>query len=387
LLKGRDIVFVAGTSWQSNPTSQIQIPLRLARHNRVLFVNPAVSPFTPLKKIVKGVRVEMPPRRQKFGDIMVLTPMLLPFKDSKLGNRFSRYLRIQQIRSAMRELDFKEPVLIVGGARPETLGRLGEKLSVYHCNDDYSSGVEYMGTSRDWMLKRENETLSKVDLVIVTSQILLDKKNAAHNEVFFVPTGCDAAHFEKAASNSGNLPADIANIDRPLIGFMGFINNRIDFDLVYELSVARKDWSFVFIGSTMATVDKQKLERVRSRENVHMLGFKDKKVIPDYVMAFDVCLIPYVDNEFNRSSNPIKLYEYLATGKPIVSRRIPAVDSFKELVYLASDRDEFLQQIERALAESDGELQVERMKVARQNDWDVRARLYGDIILHFLEKK
>lgn len=387
MLKGRDIVFVSGTNWRMNPSSQIQIPSRLARHNRVLFVNPALSPLTPLRRLIKGDKVDMLPRIQSFGNVTVLTPMLLPFKDSWFGSRFSRSLRIRQIRSVMRELGFTDPILIVGGARPDTLGCLGEKASVYHCNDDYSSGVEYMGLPRSWLMKREKETLDKVDLVIVVSQYLLNKKAAEHDRVFCVPTGCDAAHFGNAATRSEGIPSDMKKIARPVIGFMGYINNRINFDLVREISVARPDWSFVFIGATMSTVNKQKLDSIDSLENVHMLGFRDKETLPDYVRAFDVCLIPYVDNEFNRASNPIKLYEYLATGKPIVSSRIPAVGSFKELVYLASDRDEFLQQIERALAESDGELQVKRMKVARQNDWDVRARLYGDIILQFLEKK
>lgn len=370
-----------------NPSSQIQISLRLARHNRILFINPALSPLTPLRRFIKGEKVNISPRIQSFGNVTVLTPMLLPFKDSRFGSRFSRSLRIRQIRSAMRELGFVDPILIVGGARPDTLGCLGEKASVYYCNDDYSSGVEYMGLPRDWLMKREKETLEKVNLVVVVSPHLLNKKATEHDRVFCIPNGCDADHFGRAAIKSESVPSDMEKIGRPVIGFMGYINNRIDFDLVRDLSIARPDWSFVFIGAAMSTVNKQKLDSIDSLANVHMLGFRDKETLPDYVRAFDVCLIPYADNEFNRASNPIKLYEYLATGKPIVSSRIPAVDSFKELVYLASDRDEFLQQIERALVESDGELQVERMKVARQNDWDVRARLCGDIILQFLEKK
>ncbi|MBE0447288.1 MAG: glycosyltransferase [Actinobacteria bacterium] len=387
MLEGKDIVFVSGVDWRSNPSSQIQISLRLGKHNRVLFVNPAVSILTPIKAVIKGTGYYIPPHKQLSGNITILAPRLLPFKDSRFGNRFSRGLRIRQIKDAMRELNFKDPILIVGGARPETLGHLGEKLSVYHCNDDYSAGTEYMGVPYDWLIKREREVLSKVDLVMVVSPRLLEKKSVEHGNVFCVPTGCDAAHFEKAADGKVNLPPEIASIKRPIIGFMGHINNRIDFDLIYDLATLRPNWSFIFIGGPQPTVDKVKLKRLESLDNIHMLGFKPKEVLPDYVRAFDVCLIPYADDEFNRSCSPIKLYEYLATGKPTVSIPIPALEEFKELIYLASGGEEFLDQIERALSESDKELQVVRMSVARQNDWNARAELYSDIIQRCLENK
>jgi len=385
LLKGKDIVVIGGVDWQSNPGSQHQIMLRLARHNRVLFVNPAVSILTPVKMAVKGIRLKMPPRKQIFDNVVVFTPMLLPFKDSKIGSRFSRALRVKQIKKAMEELDFKDVVLIAG--IPEVLGQLGEKTSIYHCTDDYSAGADYLGTSKDWVLKREEEVLNKVDLVIVVSERLLEKQSRKHKRVFCVPNGCDAAHFEKASGEKGDLPSEISDIKAPIIGFMGYINDRIDFDLVFELATRRPNWSFAFIGAPTPTVDKSKLKRVESLKNVYMLGFRPKEVLSDYVRSFDVCLIPYIDDEFNRSCSPIKFYEYLATGKPTVSIPIPAIEDFKELVYLASGSSEFLDQIERALSESDEKLQAKRISVARENDWDARAQLYGDIILRFLENK
>ena len=170
------------------------------------------------------------------------------------------------------------------------------------------------------------------------------------------------------------------NNNGPVLGFTGKISSRLDFGLLSKLASNHFDWNFAMIGPcTNYNLKKDPAYNAfTTSPNVHMLGPKPYQKLPEQMQSFDVCILPYrVNDPFNVHCSPLKLYEYLATGKPIVSTNIPAVADFKGLVRIAEHSEDFDRQVIKALEEHNGYLCKLRMAKAQENSWESRA---GDII-------
>ncbi len=153
------------------------------------------------------------------------------------------------------------------------------------------------------------------------------------------------------------------------------MSSRLDFGLLKWLMEAHPEWSLILVGPEDSTgpPPKEAWRALRTLPNVHYLGSKPYGELPAYMAAFDLCLVPYIEDEFNRYSNPLKIYEYLATGKPIVSTAIPEVERFGGLIRVARDYEEFERAAEEALAEDDGQRAAACQEVAAANSWSARA--------------
>jgi glycosyltransferase involved in cell wall biosynthesis len=185
--------------------------------------------------------------------------------------------------------------------------------------------------------------------------------------------------FSTAATLCGTpRPADLPPWPGPVIGFFGSLESWIDLELVAHLAQRRPQWLIVLIGH--AAVD---VSRLRHFPNVVLTGRKKFNQLPGYGRYFDVCLLPYLPTEQVMNSNPIKLREYLAMGKPVVSVRFPHAEQFRELIYIADGRDDFVVQTERALREDNAELRAQRMDSVRGTTWKARAHeAFERVALH-----
>jgi len=159
---------------------------------------------------------------------------------------------------------------------------------------------------------------------------------------------------------------------RPVIGYIGGLHRFVDYDLLIAAARARPDWCWVFVGLEQARV-----ERLSELANVILPGFKPHQQLPGYVERFDVCLIPYLVNESTATVSPVKLNEYLATGKPIVSTALPIVSEFNQkhkiLTTVPNDPQQFVSAIEKALQSPGDAKEIERRRsVATLNDWNVK---------------
>jgi glycosyltransferase involved in cell wall biosynthesis len=159
-------------------------------------------------------------------------------------------------------------------------------------------------------------------------------------KTFCIPNAADVGAFREAAQGRLETPADIARIKGPKLGFIGHIQYWIDLKLIRFLAERRPDWSFVLVGPVSPLA---RLDVVKSLSNVHLLGRKPEELIPAYVQAFDCCLNPYVTGSLADHCSPLKLYEYLAAGKPIVSTEMPEARKFPEDVKIAVSYEEFQQ--------------------------------------------
>ena len=169
---------------------------------------------------------------------------------------------------------------------------------------------------------------------------------------------------------------------RPRIGFVGIVDTvRFDVDLIQRLA-ENLEFHIVIVGGFINNAEKT----LPQRPNIHLLGVKRVSELPAYLKAMDVCLMPYRLNEATRNIHPLKLHEYMATGKPVVTTAIPAVESSRDLMYVADHNEDFVQLVSSALAEDDLSLSSKRQDCARQHNWEAHVEKKVELTCQHLLK-
>jgi len=217
----------------------------------------------------------------------------------------------------------------------------------------------------------------QADLIFSTSQSVRDMLGANRDGAWFLPNGVDPAEFQPDAAHP--IPADLQPIRRPIVGYAGKMQQRIDIDLVRQVATALPQVSFVFIGQIL---DKAWMAPLFTIPNVYFLGDKHYKQLPDYLAAFDVCMIPHHAGKHEHGSNVLKLYEYMAMHKPIVTTGISGVEPFAERICIAADAGEFVAGICRYLAARDAHETIAGIAdpLPPGNTWDEKAAFILDRI-------
>jgi glycosyltransferase involved in cell wall biosynthesis len=253
---------------------------------------------------------------------------------------------------------------------------------VYHAYDLYSHTADWTARSEE----AQRRLLARADLIVCSSErIALELRQHSGKPVHVVPNGVDFERF--AAARSAAEPAEFAAIPRPRIGYVGSLNQKVDFALLETLSARRPDWHFVLAGRTIGLggAETARFERLVDRPNVHFLGQKSTAEIAAYTAALDVGLLCYrTSGAWTEGIYPLKLHEYLACGLPVVSSDFPAARDFPDVVWIARDEDDWQQRIDHALAVRDPGAVEERMAVARANSWDQRAAQLDALLVEAL---
>ena len=224
---------------------------------------------------------------------------------------------------------------------------------------------------------QERRLLKQAHLVTTVSQQIAERLLAkGAREVHIIPNGVDESLFD--ANRFAPVPSDMQTIPRPRLGYVGSLHPQVDYALMAEIAQRRPDWQVVLIGDAPAYSDTQAasgLARCRGLVNVHFLGSRERHRVPAYMMSMDVNLMPYrVDNEsWVVAGHPLKLYEYLASGKPVVAARLPTLSDEGRLLRFAEGVEDWIKAISEALAEIDTDAVNERIEVARHNGWSQRA--------------
>ena len=237
---------------------------------------------------------------------------------------------------------------------------------VYDCMDLHTGfSISTDATARD-----EELLLKNCDLVLATSHFLLDHVRKVNENAFLLPNGTDYAFFHQAIRP---LPLkEIKNLPRPIIGYYGAIADWFDSALVRDLANAHPEWTFLLIGSTHLS-DLKPLQGVK---NIYLLGEKPYNEIPGYLSHFDVGIIPFKQTPLTHATNPVKMYEYLSAGKPIVATRLDEISHYDDYVRLAETRDEWEAAILESLSEEKRDSLLEKRFVfARANTWDKRGEM------------
>jgi SAM-dependent methyltransferase/glycosyltransferase involved in cell wall biosynthesis len=228
----------------------------------------------------------------------------------------------------------------------------------YDCMDEWDT-FKHIGEP---LLATEKELVEKADLVTVTAELLLSKWGEARKDCCLVRNACDYEHFNKPVRSD-----PLAGIKKPIVGFFGGIADWVDIELIEYGATQRRDWSFVLLGGISTDVS-----AIEKLPNVFLPGNKPYEEMPAYLRRFDVCIIPFKKNKVTEAADPVKLYEYLTSGKPIVARNLNAIRRCRDYVYLFDSGEEFVQSIESALNENDPGMREKRKSLASLNTWDQR---------------
>jgi glycosyltransferase involved in cell wall biosynthesis len=251
--------------------------------------------------------------------------------------------------------------------RPEfadALDLVRHDFSCYHIDDEYSFSRTELANSAE-----EVALIYGVDQVIVHSRRLMEKKGGINPRTVMIPNGVDYAEYATPHAE----PADLARIPSPRIGYVGVIKTQLDVDLMLRLAQRMSHASFVFVGPIGFLGEKRdSWDRLTELPNVHALGHRDVTMLPAYTQHLDACVMSYEVTDYTNAIFPLKLNEYLAAGRPVVSSRIDSVLPFADVVRIAGTDDDWVSALEAALsAEACADALVQaRRAIAREHDWD-----------------
>jgi hypothetical protein len=311
----------------------------------------------------------------------VVSPVVIPFHHVPLVSKLNQMLLVLYIRAVCLFLGFRNPILFIFlPSMYGVVGKLKEVLSVYYCTDEHS---QFPGVDRNSIKRMETEILKKVTLGFATSPQILEEKKKINPSFYLSMHGVDYDNFSKAQDTALMIPEDIVNFKSPVIGYFGAIDKWMDLDLIHYLVKQRREWSFVFIGK--AVVD---ISLFENEPNIHFLGKRPFSELPAYGKKFDVAIIPFLLNELTRHVFPIKLKEYLAMGKSVVSSALPPVEDFKKInpdaVMIGYDHSDFLDKIEKSFACNTQVCIQNRQRLVQKDTWEARGEEVSAIIEKYL---
>lgn len=312
--------------------------------------------------------------------------LLARFNESRLLGRTLNHivspLRLDHVRLFTRRLGFRAPILwIFDPMMAQAVGTFGEKLVVYYVLDNYVEFVDPAASAlREAVARRDTHLLKRADLVVTVSERLQKRGLSFNPHTYLVPNGVNYEFFE-ASLLEGQIPPDMRNVKRPIVGYVGAIQPIVDFSLLRRMSEERPSWSLVLVGPMdLGTCERREFDALVSRPNVHYFGCKPVEDIPAFINSCDVCIMPYHPGRSTvPDSDSIKLYEYFACGRPVVSVDVPSARRFEPLLRIANDAAAFIRCVEESLTE-DPDLSERRKFVASEHSWQRRAALLSDLI-------
>lgn len=394
------IVCFGPDPWDGLWRNRQQIMTRLARRGyRILYVDPRPD----LRRVVREVRAGRLGWRDFRADRLLhrgdglfvyRTPLYAPLSGRTPLRQLFAGLRRHDLRRTMARLGIQRPILWL--YRPfmdDTIGQCDERLVVYHVVDEYAAYEDdFRGrdpasqSHRQALVAREERLLRRADLVIVTSPVLQATKAAYNPNLHLVPNGVDFAAFTAALDPAVPVPAPLRALPRPVIGYVGAVNEKLDFALLRGVAEARPDWSLALVGPVDVRIDFAGLSLIQSVPNIHFFGRQPVADVPAWMKGCDVTLLPYRRNLWTENISPLKLYEYLAIGHPIVATNIPAVRDFAPVVRIAEGPEAFTAAIAAALAENDSAQVAERRRLAAANTWDERVARIDQLLQDSLRR-
>ena len=375
------IVYFGNDWFAENRTSSHHVAEQLARRTRVLYVDcPGLrapkATGRDLRKLRRKLLMAAAKPRQVADQMWHITMPQVPFRRLPAIAGINRATGRFLVRRAMKQLGFDRTVSWFAVPHPGILARtLDETLTVYYCIDDYAALPDVDAAA---VTQMDAHLLRSADQVFVASGLLLESKRRMNVSAVHAPHGVDVELFRRASDAHMPVADETRDLPRPVIGFYGLIESWIDLDLIAFLAKARPHWTFLMIGRL--AVDPGDL---RDLPNVVFAGPQPYQSLPRWAKSFDVAIIPYRLTRQVVNSNPLKLREYLATGKPVVAVSAPEIDRFSAHVRIASDAQQFLQHIEAALATDTPAQRHARMESVAGMSWDARV----DDVVRIVEGK
>ena len=368
----KQVVCLSTSNFHPFPSRKQNVMTRLA-DSRVLYFDPPVTYLAPLKD--KNARSRLrdyrrqPEQATDSVTVCAMPPVLPFFNKFRFINRINQRRLARFVKRKMKELGFDQPLLwCYSPTSCDIVDRLPHKGLVYDCVDRHSA---YPGFIDPQVVdEMERDLARRCDTVFCTAKGLYDTLQAYNEKTYLIPNGAAYELFSQAAGQGSR--------DHPVFGFVGMLQDCIAYDYLLALADDMPEAEIVLIGRTLPGVDISELQK---RTNIKLLGLMPQPELPGVMKDFDVCLNLFAPGRLSKDVSPLKFYEYLATGKPLVSTREPLqVEEYADLVYIADDIPAFLACCRRALTENDPGLRERRMQAGAAASWDNRVRQMEDLL-------
>lgn len=274
---------------------------------------------------------------------------------NKLSNENLHFL-LQSVAELEKDLFIHKRISIID--HPfwfEIANKLSGAFTIYDCMD-YHEGF---GDESRHLRSLEETAMMKSDLLVLSSQDLFRRFSKKNKNVLLVRNGCEFKYFN-------TKPLSVKINEKKTIGYYGAISSWFDSELVIALAKHYSDYDFILIGDTHGCDNFQGL---KAMDNIILVGEVPYQKLTEYLYGFDVCIMPFKVNELTQATNPVKIYEYLAAGKPVVSTLLPEVESMGDVVYTATNKAEFISKIDEAISRDSQQKKIERTHFAKSNDW------------------
>ncbi|MBM4340833.1 MAG: glycosyltransferase family 1 protein [Deltaproteobacteria bacterium] len=384
--KSYDFISCQVDYWDSPWQNRHGFLWELAKYNRVFFLSP---PFY-LVDLLPGGRKKT--NLHGFNMIKQNLYSYVPPRYLPYNYRFNRInrdiekIRNNKIQKSLKALRFERPILLIWHPNyVDMIGQFNESLVIYYKYDHYAG---YIGGDGG-ISPKEKKLFEKADMVLVTAQGLYDLHKNDCKEIHLVPNGVDFDFFSKAMTDEVQIPPDMIEIPQPRIGYIGVINEKVDFKLLTFLCKARPSWSIVLVGAVRVQLPefKENLKELQQQKNCYFLGKKENKQVPSYIKGLNVCMMCYLVNEWTYYGYPLKMHEYLACGKPSVSSDLPEVRPYSDVVMIAHTYEQWLDILDQELSHANVGNINKRVIVANNNSWASRVNQVMTIINGIAEIK
>jgi glycosyltransferase involved in cell wall biosynthesis len=366
-----DVVCFGQQNWDFCWTGKQQLTTRLARRgHRVFYVDPDID--VEDHGFSAAVRTLAPSLfrlglREVEPNLFVYTHRYSPF--TRWRGTLWRHPRL--LRAWLRRLGFRGAVALTLQPRILDLDAIGGFRAHVHYAIDEMTGYGGLADEERRRIRRlEGALVRRSDRVLAISPRLLARLRRLHPDCHLLPSGADLERFSPARIREAPLAEELRSLPGPVIGFVGQVDERIDQALVARLARARPAWRFVFVGRTKPGVD---LSALSCLANVHLLEYRPHSQLPGYLKGMTVCVVPYVKSPLTEAASPLKVYEYLASGLPVVSVPLDGLLDCRGVVEIASEPADFLASLERCVAQPEAGRR-ERLEVAARNSWARRVR-------------
>jgi glycosyltransferase involved in cell wall biosynthesis len=376
-----DVICFGGEDWwyHNRGHADMQLMRHFSRLGTTLYINSIVMQKPSLKKNIGGGKSFNQKLLRKARSILqglcksdagffVYSPFALPVHHLAWARPINEIILRRQVHRISQKLGLDNPLVWVAcPVAADVAIKLRKGLLVYQRTDRYE---EYPNVQSEVVKAYDRKLKALADLTVFANQMLFDEEAGQCKKALNIDHGVDYEFFSMAEQNPYK-PEDIAKIPKPIVGYFGSIHGHtVDLDLVNALVKLLPEMSFVFVGNVSMDITE-----LRARKNVWLLGQKPYEQIPHYGKCFDVSIMPWCRNRWIESCNPIKLKEYLALGKPVVSTPFPELEQYLDRIHVATAPEEFAGCIRHALENDNDEQIAARRKMVETASWGSKVQM------------
>ncbi len=361
--KGFDIICGASLHWDTSLFQRPhQIMSRLAQKHTVLYIR-------PIDWLSYYKYPDIRPQKRRFDlsleKLKLYSPLILPFSRVFPWIRsFNNLLMKHRIKRECQKKNNKKNILwLYSPLSAYLIGNAGEALVVYDCMDEH---VTFKNADPK-LVEAENQILEKANIVFAGGRSLYESKKLKNPNCYLFPSCVDTTHFSKALSSDTLVPNDLKDIPKPVIGYSGAVDERLDYKLIERLAEKNSDFSFVFVGPII----KVQKKNLPVKKNIYYLGAKEYHTLPSYLKGFDIGFMPFALSPVTKMISPTKTLEYLAAGCRVVSTPVPdVVSDFKRTVRIGHNADEISNHLREVVNNKEPAIIRLGKETAAKNTWD-----------------